>query len=392
MKIIFKIVLSTICTLLIVSGCKKTVNQNETPKFLNSNYVSSFPNYIINPSNYENPLDEVGELHNQTVHYVLNHLTELSSNNLLLHTQTYLRAYLSQPNFNLYDSIEKINNSNIYFNWQSPYNGNIDYIDYHYGLSNLSSNFHGFYHDLKDLAHSYDSIADLESLISNCKDIENEISLDSEMNESEKAFLQAGASVLRHSAAYWSSIAGSSTYVIMTPSFYGDFPTWVDSAFLSVYDGKGTWKESQTCDADFGGFLGGGATGCITGAPLGPGGALVGAFSGALGGMVGASIADVWSQWHRGFHYPSSPSDPYGSNVNPKMELDYDGTILEVRYFTFVRPDNIVIKNSNNEVVYSTTETLPNFSYNVNVGSYPAGTYTVFVNTNIGNFSSTFTN
>lgn len=351
--------------------------------------ITTMPFYIVNPSNPDNPMDSFGIIHNEGIHYIYNHLSSLTSQNIIEIAQNLTRDLYSDNSINLFDSIKLINTNGIFMNWQvgyKPNESNIEKLHKKGLISDLCKNY------LLEL----ESIAlinkDLEELIKKCKNIENEI-LASNVSSQEKNILLGSASVLRYSAAYWFSIAGSNNHIIMTPDLTSDLPTWLYPMLnKKVYDG---WNENRTCKKDFEGFYTGGFAGLFTGCVPAAGAA-------AIGAMLGASTFDIWDQWNGnwggGGGSPSATlkgnpneTDPLGTIFEPRFSIEKtnDGSSLEIRLATILRPNSIKILNTNNEILKTITE-IPNFELSIDISDLQTGQYNVIVQTNTNSITKQF--
>lgn len=370
-------------------SCKKSENGKilKIDHFQNSEYTNSFPTYLVEPANSENPHDSIGFIHNQGIHYVLNNITNLSSNEVLEKTANFFEIYYPGSDWShIKDSISSVNSKGLIFNWQNGFSENRfqEVLDSLVNTNTISLQFIDFYSDIIDISETLTNKDNLANLISNLKSTEAQILQCNSLTGHEKFTLLGMASVARYSAAFWTSIAGSQSYVLMSPNFEDNFPIWRDSNFLfNVYDGKDGWDENKTCEADFGGWAMGMGTGWL-------GGPVVWLGS-ALAGMVTASLLDIYFQWKHNVHFPSNPSDPLGVELTPKIGFELlNPNSIEIRYFTIIRPNYISIFNSNNEEVFTINQNIPNFEKIVDISNLDNGNYTIRVVTNLGTFEKVF--
>jgi hypothetical protein len=367
-----------------VFSCKKDVKNtptNNSPSPVNAYYMSSFPSYLTDPSNSSNPYDSFGDLHNRGLHYVLNHMTVLNSENMLLHIQDFARTEFNDNSINFIDTIIKFNNDSIKFSWQDNYNPSFNVVEAAMERGLISDTCYNYYNNFLTISSHLTNTDKLTTVINECIDLETEIQ-SATITDTEKELLLRAASVLRYSAAYWTSIAASTSFINMTSNINDDFPSWLQGLLNKK---SNVWDEQRTCREDFGGFC----TGFIAGWYGGPHGAL----AGGMLGMVGTSSVDIFKQWQGwGVVHPRSGSnDPHGTEWHPSIDAIYSSNNVEVRLATIMRPDLIQIVNVyNTPVIEIDSSEIQNFTQNIDVSGLSSGTYTVKAITNVGTFEKSF--
>jgi hypothetical protein len=268
----------------------------------NNNYIEaqlrSSTTLLVNPTNGNNPIDSVGQIHNEILDYIAFH-PGFDTIDIIAHAYDYVQNSKNWDDMSEYMSqysADTLGQSIWDFCNDDDLEGLINYVSSMGGLSQALINE---LNNLFSVLDFNDENVSASEIIDSLKQIESNFAESTEVfTLAESRTFYGTASVLRYSIAYWFSVSQDDnhpyyTYIADMIASYNQFDNG-DSSTRAPFPWRKLWRALTVVAADAAGFAGGYALG--SGLSMG---------NPAVGGSCGIFFATVCSGLAKEFWDPS---------------------------------------------------------------------------------------